>query len=81
MSTMQSAVITFICCPNHDTNVGWSKLRIVANNKIVCDLCKKEFTIEQIKEEVRRDYSRKLADLQLDFQQNLRSLYVMNEQF
>lgn len=72
-------VIDFVACPNHDTNVGWNKLRVISSQKVKCDLCQKEFTLEEIKEEIRRDYQYRLQDLQRGYHASLAFLQQMAE--
>jgi hypothetical protein len=72
-------LINFIACPNHDTNVGWRKLRFIAKDKIKCDECGKEFTFEEIKQMIGKDFQLQMLDLQRSYQQNIAALYYKNE--
>ena len=72
-------VIDFVACPNHETNVGWGKLRVISSEKVKCDLCHKEFTLEEIRREIQTTYMENVRDLQRDYQAKLFSLQRMSE--
>ena len=76
MSTQKNKnVIDFVTCPNHDTNFGSNLLRFLGGGKIKCDLCKKEFTLDEIREEIRRTFAIHVSNLQHAYAQDLQSLY------
>ena len=72
-------IIHFVACPNHDTNVGWGSLRFVTKDLIRCDLCLKEYTVEEIRKEITTDYHDQLANLQRSYLQKLVDLQKMSE--
>ena len=80
-SPYSKGILDFVACPNHDTNVGWNKLRFIGEDLIKCDLCGKEFTADEIKEEIKKNYAYDLRNLQRNFAGNLALLQYMNEKF
>ena len=74
MSNLQT--LSFVACPNHQTNEGFNKLYSLGNGMFKCSLCGKEFTREEIRKEVEADYALRIRDIQVDFQQNLARLYA-----
>jgi hypothetical protein len=68
-------LLSFVACPNHETNEGFGKLYFVGNGIFRCSLCNREFTREQIEDEVEKDYRYKLKDLQQWYQQSMASLH------
>jgi hypothetical protein len=75
-----SDALSFVACPNHDTNVGFNKLRFVSPLEIKCDLCGKVFSFEEIRKEVEKDYMFRLRDLQLFYSQNIHQLAMMSKE-
>jgi len=72
--------IAFIACPNHKLiNEGWGKLQFMDDGSIYCTLCKKTYSIEEIKQLITRDYHESIMHLQRNYQQNLFDLQKMTE--
>ena len=71
--------IDFVACPNHDTNSGWNKLFFLGAKTVKCNLCKKEFSLEEIKQLIVADYHHNLQNLQRDYAQKLAQLQYMGE--
>ena len=80
-SPWSQGILDFVACPNHNTNEGWNKLRFIGKDLIKCDLCEKEFTVGEIKEEIKKNYAYDLQHLQRNFAGNLASLQYMNQEF
>lgn len=71
-------LISFVACPNHNTNEGWDKLYFVEMGTIKCSLCGKAFSYKEIQDKLRQDYQHHVMNLQKDFQQKMDTLYEMN---
>ncbi len=67
-------------CQNHDTNIGWEKLVFISARAIKCELCGKEFTLEEIRHERRAEYQHDLVDLQRAYLQDLAMLHYLSKE-
>lgn len=72
-------VLEFVACPNkiHVGQEGWRSYQLYydGNDIYKCASCGQEFTREQVRDEIQKDYAYRLQDLQRDYAQNLASLY------
>lgn len=73
--------ITFVACPNHEKNVGWRQLRFTAPMIVRCDLCGKEFSLEEIRQLIVDEYHHDLQNILREYVQNLAQLNYMSEGF
>lgn len=80
MASMTKDYFTFVDCPNpdHVNQEGWksSQLYYAGNGIFRCDSCGKEFTREEVQEEIRKDYVYKIQDVVRWYQQKLADLYL-----
>jgi hypothetical protein len=71
--------LSFVSCPNpdHVKQEGWKsrQLYYAGNGIYKCGSCGKEFTREEIRLEIQKDYAYRLQDLQRDYQQHIAKLY------
>ena len=74
--SVPAEVLSFVACPNHQTNEGFNKLYPLGNGMFKCSLCGKEFTRERIKKEIEMDYNMRIMDMDVDYNQNLARLYA-----
>lgn len=72
---MNKFFLSFVACPNHDTNEGFGKLYSIGKGKFKCSLCGKEFTREEVRKVIKQDYAYRIQDAQQYYQRNLASLY------
>lgn len=72
-------VLEFVACPNkiHVGQEGWRSYQLyyAGNGIYKCNSCGQEFSREQIRDEIQKDYAFRLQDLQRDYQQNIARLY------
>ena len=71
--------LSYVSCPNpnHVNQEGWKsrQLYYAGNGIFKCNSCGKEFTREEIRDEIQKDYAYRLQDLQRSHQQNMADLY------
>ena len=72
-------VLEFVSCPNkiHIGQEGWRSYQLyyAGNGIYKCNSCGQEFTREQVRNEIQKDYAYRLQELQRDYSQNVASLY------
>jgi len=73
--------ISFVACPNHDTNVGWDKLFFISPQIVKCSLCGKEFSREEIKQLIVDEYYHDLQTIQRACAKNLAQLQYISDGF
>lgn len=73
--------VDFVACPNHDTNVGWGELHFIKPMVLQCRLCKKIFTIEEIRYLIVENYQWHLQDIRQEYMQNMKQLQYMSDDF
>lgn len=75
----QNTVLEFVSCPNkiHIGQERWKayQLYYAGNGIYKCASCGEEFTREQVRDEIQKDYVYQVRELQRDYQRNLASLY------
>ncbi len=72
-------VLSFVACPNpnHISKEGWAsrQLYYAGNGIFKCSSCGKEFTREEIQNELQKDYASRLQELQLSYELSMENLY------